>query len=704
MNSHQHVFRLTVLSAALAAPYGPTLAEELDVDELTKPESSVSVGIGNWSRERHQQGIYDGMRDNGAHGLLDADIVKRDESTGTWLKLKASNLGLDTREIKGEYLRQGDMGVSLEYSRTPYDNPNTYTTRLQGIGTTTQIVSTNAIPGPLQKTHLGTERDLTSLGFFKNLMPGLDFKVSFKNEEKTGTRAWGRGSASEFAVEPIDSTTRQLEATLNYATKKLQLSGGYYGSWYDTKNTLVTVYTGAAPTSPTYLSLPLDNQAHQLFLNGGYTFTPSTRGTFKLAYTRATQDESLPTQGISGLSLAGSPKSLNGEVNTTLVQLGLTSRPTKQLSWLANLRYHDVDDQTPINRFVQGNPASCVTPPSGNQCVDNTPLSYKTLSGKLEGTYRLPDGYSLTAGIEEKRQDRDIPVSNTLGAGGADNQRVVPFRYKLNETTYRVALRRSLSDTVNGTVAYLLSDRTGSSYGKAGTGAGGAASDYINPINIADRKRDKVRMALDWSPLDNLTIQFNIEDARDDYDHDNPYGVRKGTARLYGLDASYTISDKWALNAWYSYDQNQAEMFNSRTHPTSTKDSDLQDTGHSLGFGLRGEMTERLKLGADVQWMRNISKYKQELNAAPPANFTGDLPDIKNRMIRLAFFSQYTVDKNSEVRLDLIHERWKTNDWTWMFADGTPYIYASSNDGTTVTADQKQTSSFIGVRYIYKFQ
>lgn len=689
-----------MLSAALAALYGPALAEELNVDELTKPDSSVSVGIGSWSGERHQQGMYDGMRDDKTYGLLDADIAKRDDATGTWLKLKASNLGLDTREIKGEYLRQGNFGISLEYNRTPYDNPNTFTTRLQGIGTTTQIVSTNALPGPLQKTSLGTERDLTSLGFFKNLMPGLDFKLSFKNEEKTGTRAWGRGSASEFVVEPIDSTTRQLEATLNYVTKTLQLSGGYYGSWYDTKNTLVTVYTGAIPTSPTYLSLPLDNQAHQLFLNGGYTFTPSTRGTFKLAYTRATQDETLPTQGISGLSLAGSPKSLDGEVNTTLIQLGLTSRPTKQFSWLANLRYHDVDDQTPINRFVQTN-AAC----GSGQCVDNSPLSYKTLSGKLEGTYRLPDGYSLTAGLEERRQDRDIPVSNANGAGGADTQRVVPFRYKLNETTYRLALRRSLSDTVNGSIAYLLSDRTGSSYGKAGAGPGGAASDFINPINIADRKRDKVRMALDWSPMDNLTIQFNIENARDDYAYDNPYGVRKGTARLYGLDASYTLSDKWALNAWYSYDQNKAEMFNSRTHPTSTKDVDLQDTGHSLGFGLRGEMTERLKMGADVQWMRNNSEYRQVLNAAPPANFTVDLPDIKNRMIRLKFFSQYAIDKNSEVRLDLIHERWKTNDWTWMFADGSPYIYgASPNDGTTVTADQKQTSNFIGVRYIYTFQ
>ena len=37
----------------------------------------------------------------------------RDDATGTWLKLKASNLGLDTREIRGDYFRQGDIGGGL---------------------------------------------------------------------------------------------------------------------------------------------------------------------------------------------------------------------------------------------------------------------------------------------------------------------------------------------------------------------------------------------------------------------------------------------------------------------------------------------------------------------------------------------------------------------------------------------------------------
>lgn len=712
------------------AVFGAAWADEAEINELIKPDSSVSVGIGNWTNDRHQQGIYDGMRDDGPYGLLDADINKRNDATGTWYKLKATNLGLDNREVKGEYLRQGNVGVTVEYNRLSRDNPNTYSTRLQGIGSTTQTVSTSAIRGPLQTINPGTTRDAVGLGIYKNLAPGLDFNLTFKNEEKNGTRAWGRGGQAEFAVEPIDSTTRQLEGVLSYSTKSWQLSGGYSGSWYENNNGLVRMTNAGLAinnTNTTYLSLPLDNQAHQLFLNGGYSFTPTTRATMKLSYTRATQNDHLPTQDIAGLSLAGSPQSLKGEINTTLVQLGLTSRPIKNLSLVANLRYHNFDDVTPVNQFVR--PAAGCS--AANQCVDNTPFSYKTITGKLEGTYRLAEGYNLTAGVEERRQDRDVPVSNSFGTGtlaGADTQRVVPMRSKVDETTWRLELRRSMSETLNGSLAYLYSERTGSSYLKvAGPGnsitngiAAPGPSNMINPLNIADRDRSKVRFALDWTPLESLSFQFNVEEGRDKYDHssDRPYGLQEGKNRLYAVDVSYTLSEKWKFNAWYSFDQSQAKQSNSRLNNGGAtavlrKDYDLQDTGNSVGFGVRGEATSRIKLGGDLQWSRNVSRYDQDLTALSagtvvPTNFTAGLADIENKLIRLSLFSAYSLDKSSDVRIDFIHERWETNDWSWMYANGTPFVYggtaAGATDGTTVTSNPKQTSSFVGVRYIYKFQ
>lgn len=701
MNMTRQSSRLASTATTLLMVFGTAQAGEAEVDALIKPDSSVTAGIGNWSGKRPQMGIYDAMSKGSGFLLLDMDLAKRDDSTGTWFKVNANNFGLDNREIKAEYLRQGDIGATFEFNRISRDDPNTYTTSLGGIGTMNQTVSTAARPGTLQEVKLSTDRDAVSLGFLKTLSPDLDFNLNFKNETKKGNRAWGRGSAPEFAVEPIDNVTRQLEAILNYTTKNWQLSGGYHGSWFDTKNYMVTVSTAGISGSDTYLSLPLENQAHKVFLNGGYSFTASTRGTFKYEYSRATQNEHLPTRDMNN-SFAGAPSYLNGRIDTTLLQIGLTSRPISKLTLSANLRYHHVNDKTPIFRIVQTN-AGCAS----GQCVDNTPLSYKTLSGKLEGTYRLPDGYSVTAGLDDSKQDRTVPISNANGAGGADTQRVVPWRARLDETTYRLELRRSLSETVNGSAAYLRSDRKGSSYISSARGPGGTETDLINPINIADRERRKMKMGLDWSPADKLSIQANAALALDIYPQNGrEFGLQKGGAKLVGLDMNYQINDNWKTTAFYSYDRNVAKQTNSRTG-LSYKDSDLSDTGDSVGLGLRGFLTGSVNVGADFQWTRNVSKYAQALTSIQTANFSGNLPDIENKAIKLNLFATYLMDKSTELRFDLGYERWQTNDWTWTFADGTPFRYrgaAAGGDGTTVTANQRQASSFVGARYIYKFQ
>ena len=720
-------FKLTSLCAALIAIHGPAIADEEEVRQLTTPESWVSFGIGNWSNDRPQQGIYDGMRDGKAYGLIDADIVRRDNATGTWLRFSTRDLGLDTRELRGEWLRQGNIGAFVEYSRIPRDNPFTFSTGLQGIGTNRLVTSgTGANALPFTLVDLGTHRDVTSLGFFKNLMPGLDFKVTFKNDDKEGTRQWGRGGAPEFAVEPIDSTIRQLEATLEYKTERLQLAGGYYGSWYqnDAGGYVDSSVNGGNQSFTTgtvtryALSLPLDNKAHQAFFNGGYNFSPTTRGTVKLQYTHATQDELLPTQGIAGLSLRGSPQNLNGEIDTTLVQLGLTSRPLPDLSLLANLRYHDVREKTPQARFVQ---SSATLTPANNcattvTCVDNTPLTFKTLSGKVEGNYRLPMQFSLIGAVDYKSQDRTVPVGlGSVDANGVDRQRYVPFRADLDETTYTVQLRRAMSETINGKLAFMHSKRDGSSY----TLTNETQSDQINPIHISDRDRNKWRATLDWTPTDALSVQLNVEDAEDKYKPSSmrPYGLRNGDAALYSLDVSYALDDRLQLTAWYQYDRTKATQFSQRNANSGAaqaqKEADLEDNGNAVGIGLRGRVSDRLKVGTDLQYSKNTSKYPETVTLLGPGTVypsaggvsaVGPLPEIENKLTRLKLFANYVVQKNAELRFDFIHERWQTDDWSWLFANGATFTYGTTTDGTQVTQDSKQISNFIGVRYIYKFQ
>ena len=66
---------------------------------------------------------------------------------------------------------------------------------------------------------------------------------------------------------------------------------------------------------------------------------------------------------------------------------------------LASLRYWDKQDETPVRvDAVSAN---------GTQ-YHNNPFSETVYSGKLEGTYRLQGGYSVTAGVDYAHEDREI--------------------------------------------------------------------------------------------------------------------------------------------------------------------------------------------------------------------------------------------------------------------------------------------------------
>ena len=693
--------------AGATAIGGSAAAQDATVEELARPESSAAAGIGYWSADRHKLGVYDGMRDSGAYGLLDLDYVRRQEATGTWLTFSARNLGLDTREFRAEWLRQGDVGASIEYSRTPRDNPITFSTGLQGIGTTFQTISgAGAAAFPLRDVELGTTRDATQFGLYKRLHRDLELKLNFRNEERNGERHWGLGSNPYFLTEPIDSTTRLLDVSLDYAGDRLQLSGGYSGSWYDNANSLVFgLINGAAQPgttqspNPTPLTLPLDNQAHQFYLNGGYSVAPTTRASFKLSYGRATQDEPLATWDLPApnnrFTLA--PSSLNGRIDTTLAEGTLTTQPLPRLSVIASLRYHDAKDKTPLMPFVGSNATLVPT-------VFNTPHSITTRSGKFEATYRLPRNWSIGGGIDYREQERSAPTAGTL---------FVPFRRDIDETTYRLRLRRAMSDALSGSLGYAHSDRKGSGF----TLTGDAQEDAINPVHIADRKRDKWRAAVDWAPHRQISFQFAFEDARDKYGPSaQPQGLKDGSARLYSVDATYTYSDRWQVTGWYSRDENEAHILGFREASggaaNAQKDAQLRETGDSIGLGVRGNATSQLHVGANLEWQRTVSKHRQDialLGAGTVFPTSGGvtlvpLPDITNRVARLKLFAQYALQKNSDLRVDFIHERWRGDEWNWRFASGDPFTYGTTVDGTVTNPKLRETSNFIGVRYIHRFR
>lgn len=679
----------TILAASLMAAYGSAWSADEAVNELIKPSSSVSIGVGGWSADRAKLGTFDAMRKKGGYLLLDADIRKRDEATGTWANLSINNLGTDNREIRGEYFQQGSHGLTLDYSEFQSKAPYTINTNQLGIGTNAQTTGTNILNtaiGSGTNYQFGTDRDKLGFSFFKNLMENLDLNIKVSSENKKGNRITANGTPALFVADLIDWKTTKAEASLDYKGDLLRLYGGYSASWFKNNNSLGYVSLGGLAGQ--LMTQPLDNEAHQTHFGGSYDFTPTTKVNFKVAYTKGTQNEALATTSSLINATTANIPSVQGRVDTTLVQFGLTARPMPKLSMVASLRYQDVKDKTPQYTVVRS------TNNGANLNMNTTPYSYRTTTGKLEGTYRLPENYSLIAGAEYRAQTRS--VFTTMGAAAYNPY--VPMRDRNKELTYQLQLRKSLSETLNGSLAYLQATRTGSNY-QASTQN---QTNLVSPVNTADRDREKLRLTMDWSPAEKLGVQFSAETAQDKYgDVARSHGLHRGSANTYSLDVSYQMSDAWQVSGWYSYNTNNAHFRNS-TSATLSNIQKQNDTGDSIGLKLQGAINSSTMTGAELTYSNDKTAF--DLSTSNGAATGAVAPDISSKVTRLKLFANHTLQKNSDIRFDLGYEKWQTNDWQWTYTSGLPWQYGTATDGTTVITTPKQNATFLSVRYLYKFQ
>lgn len=687
----RYTIRPSALTMALLALSVPALAAEPDeVTELSKPESSISLGIGYASDDSRRFGQYTGITEEGGYGLVDISIANRNDDTGTWMLLEGRNLGLDNRDLRFEHRRQGDWGYFLEYSQIPRFEPFTPTTAVTGIGSPNLTVPVPAAPGvPVE---MKTTRDVMGFGADKAFAEKFDVKVRYQQQEKNGERLFARGTTGaagfQFTPEPINSTTRMLETTVGFADKKLQITGGYYGTLYDNHNPAlyITEVGAGAPSglngfSP--MGLPPDNQAHQLYVAGGYSLTDTARTTFKAAYTHATQNDTfiLP-------SPATGRTDLGGVVDTTQLQAGFTARPLPKLSVLANLRHENRDDKTPVADYFAITTGTTYT-------GENEPRSIKTNNAKLEATYSLPLQLRMTGGVDYDQKERNYsPV------------RVVSARAETSELSYRLALRRSISDTLTGSLSAIRSQRGGSEFLTTVLTTAAPGSNLIAPIHLADRERDKVRLALNWMPVELLNVQLSADTARDDYDArtaDN-LGPRQGTAENYALDMQFVFSEAWQLTAWASRNKNQIDQATCEAAssagvcPNTVADPywqvSLRNLGISSGLGLRAKPMSKLELGIDLQHSVYDDEYRQQ-TISPVGAVPLAIPDIETRITTIRLSAKYALMKNAGVRFDYAYQRWTSDDWTW-----SSWTYT---DGTQLLQEPVQKVHFFGVSGYYRW-
>lgn len=674
-------FKQKVLLLALLAAHSPAHAEDDEVARLIKPDSSVvSLGLGAVAGDQAERtlfGQYSSWRLHSARLLLDYESIKRDDASGLWTHVELSDLGLDNHELRFSQQKQGDWKYAAQYGQLVRHEPRAFTTGSGAHG------------------NLELKRKSYSLSGEMWILPALSVDASFKSESKEGSRLFGVGNlctgisspscgstAGAFLLvpEPVDSTTRQFEAKVNYAGKDFLLSGGYYGSFYrNAKQALTPVVPGSVNAElAAYLrqplALPPDNEAHQFYVLGNYTLTPTTRANFNVAYTQAKQ-----TDDFGSLAVAGAPANLGGELNRTFMQIGLSARPLPMLSVVADWRKEDVKDGTPMNAFA------------------NTPSTQAKDNGKLEASYLLPDNYSATAGVDYAYVKRARPIDST----DIPATSLSALREETEELGVRLELKRSLSDTFNAALSVAHSEREGRHF----IGLVASATDRYPvvrddalpvsgtvPFTLMDRKRDKLRAVADWAATEQLALQFVAEGGKDRYTAPTAAGLHDSGMRSAGLDATFSLSDNWRLTGYVNYGEQTLHV----DHGTGYI-AELKNVTTHVGLGAVGKLSSRAEVGGDLSTLSDRNRYGLGSGNTEAA---GVLPDVTYRATSLKLFGKYSIDKEAEVRVDLVHQRLKFDEWTWANA-GVPFAYS---DNTTVSMQPSQKATFLGARYAYRFK
>ncbi len=699
---------------ALGAVF-PILAPAEEVDAQIRPDlAEVTLKLPYQDSVNPLFGQYDGVRQPGLNGSLALDLIKRNEA-GEWFRIKGIDLGLRTQELSVTYEKQGSWLVALDYNQIPRYAPYTVHSAVAGSGTNvlrqpSYAGSTFSGSGifrsdpPLAEVTLHTERDITTLTAGASPLDGLRFGLSFRNEDKTGIRMDGvRGAAPTaplaqkniyggflFAPEPINQNHQQFEATIDYEQAAYQLAAGYYGSFLSTRHDALFITPGtntglvAADLSP--VGLPPDNSAQQIYFSGAYNFSAETRGSLKIVDSVGEQRADF-LAGQAALPSVGS--GLRGRVRTRESFASLSSRLGRDLKLLATWRHENKDDQTPRRLTVLPG-------------IDNNPESHVANWGKLEADYTLGGGYALSAGFDHtQKRSREWD------------------RRQVAESTWRLALRKAMGESVNGSLSVAHAERTGSAWDSASNAVVGRQY----PVYLADRRRDRVRGLVDWLPTEELSIQIAYEADVDDY-RKNTYGLDKGSGQVVSLDASYAVDERWKLNAWYSQQRGSARQYmqggactsadclakTARNSPYIQWNAQLDARSEQFGFAITGRI-RTFDVGA--QYLHARERNDQQVSplagqrtctALAGTNCTtygtvvsemGLLPGTLYAQDTLKLFVAHALGKGTRLRLDYIHDRRKIDDYTW-----TQWIYA---DGTRVFVRPEQTTQLIALSLTQSF-
>ena len=646
------------LASALLLSPGAALAESMFMIPLAgNPDMSrydsnyIELGglFHNKGDDSGAFGAYNGVRDQGLYFIGGFNLFDRNDQTATYHMFYGRNLGLDSRQVGGSFGTQGQYGLFADFSQIYHLSSDSTQFFYDGLGGSILTLPTgfSINTGVPHSYDIEQKRNIYKFGgnvFFNGQIEGL---VNFRIDDRRGDVVTGTGTS--LAPRPVDDNTQQMEAKLRWNTEKAQLEGMYYFSRYSNDNNSLTWNPTNSPTNLGRLSLDPSNYFHQFQLSGGYSFTPTTRFTGIASYGMMRQDDAfLPYSINNPTPTNGLPRnSLDGAVDTILLDLKLTTRLFDKLNLKANYYYNDYNNKTPTDAYY---PISTDGTGANNTAYYNSALSSTQNKAGLDASYLL--GWGITARGYYTFNRVDYSPDSYASA----NYRGRALREYTDDNVFGVELLKRASAWVTGSLKYEYQQRRG---GDIIT----PVADTIPKYTVADYNQNKLQGKVFVTPADALAFSLTGDWYKRDYQditttNGTPIGVQEGVGQSYTIDGQWTPINGFSAYAFYTWSQLRMEQINSNGARGFTPNNE----SNTIGVGLHYQPESRnFDVGVQYVWDDN----KSPIDDIWPATATSAMPDASYRMDYIQLYGSYQVNKNIKLRANCAYARVDGKDWRY---------------------------------------
>ena len=702
-------------------------------------EGSITIGgaLTDLDSKSFKYGEYTGVNDDSIYFAGDVDLSY--SRNAFYLDFRGEDIGLENRSL---YLEEGVYGkykLYIGYDELTHLISNNSKTIFDGAGGTNLTLPSGFVRGAATSNmtnlsssrrdiELETMRKTGTAGFGYSLGSNADFKISFKQETKEGTKSiggtagTGGGNARSIVLpEPVDYTTDELRASVAYNSEKTQLQFDYYLSQFNNDKKSITwnnPFTGTNFPTTALISLPPDNQHQRFSLLGGVNLPFATRVSAIAEYGMMKQNDVLFPYSYNSSSTITTPlprTTADAEIDTAHFELNISSRPLSRLGLTAKYRYYETDNETPRDLFlyVNNDTGGAQITASNGEALYNLPYDSTQNLLKLDASYYLFNGTTLKVGYDYDIITRDYrEVNRTI------------------ENTYRARLNSNLSSFAAAGVNLAYGERRiFGQYDESALYDAYHTEAYINTVtptnirfdthpdsrkfDIANRDRTRYGANITLFPHYTTTTGLYYSATKDDYEG-SLMGLKYSKNNTYTVDVTFAPLDIVSTYVYYTreeIDSQQASRYFASgaakatqfTDPTRDWWADHSDNVDTVGIGTSiGFMENRLTIGVDYSYSESTSNIKFKTGGSTALGASGtveDLPDLKTKLQTVNTSAKYKLTKNTTLGLGYQYENYKSDDWATDSVDPASTTLANVLTLSGSVPDYKAHQAMLTVAY-----